>query len=245
MPSYSPPISWLKLFTEAASQATIIQDNDTLQPRDVDKIANSCMFFLAELSSMKINIRSFNTETFALQGNKRVYTFGIGGDFNSPRPLEITNAQLLLTPSYVSSISQELKIWGKDLYYTLSDYLSTTGPPDILFPEYTFPLATLAFYGIPDQSYSVVITSTKELSFQGQLTDKIMLEDAYLPVLLNGLTLRICSKFGKIPTAEVKEAYAKALGQLTDLGWVEPIMQSNFPGASTISSGTIVNPFPR
>lgn len=244
MSNYVPPITWLRLFTQAATMATIIQDNDTLQPRDADKIATACMFFLADLSSKQVNIRSFVTEQFQLTAAKRQYLWGPTaslGNFISPRPTQILNAQLLITPGFSGSISQELDIWTKDQYYTLTDYLSTPGTPELIFPEYTYPNAVISFYGIPDQTYMVEMTSLKELAFMGNFTDYINLENIYLSVLLNGLVIWISGMFGKQVNPEIKDAYDKSLAQLLDYGWVEPVMRSNFPLPTVIGGGDIIS----
>lgn len=244
MSNYSPPISWLTLFTQAAAMATITQDNDTLQPRDADKIARACTFFLADLSTKQVNIRSFVTESFQLNPAQRQYLWGPTApvkNFISPRPTEILNAQILLTPGFSGSISQELDIWTKDQYYTLTDYLATPGTPELIFPEYTFPNAIISFYGIPDQSYTFVATSLKELAFMGNFTDQIMLENTYLSVLLNGLVMWICPLFHKPLDPIVEKNYETALALLQDYGWVEPIMRSNFPLPTVIGGGDIIS----
>jgi hypothetical protein len=103
----------------------------------------------------KLMVFHILVEQFALQANKQSYTMGAAGDFNTTRPVKVVPG----TKFTLSSVDRQLTVLTDRKSWDEIPYKSLVGPPQGIFVDEAYPLATIYFYPIPDQAYTVYINS--------------------------------------------------------------------------------------
>lgn len=94
-------------------------------------------------------------ESFPLVSGQQSYTFGIGGDFNTIRPLEVTNGFIRR-----SNIDYPVTIIGRDKYFDISDK-SIQSIPYQMFYDALPTLGKLYLYPTADSADTIFIDSYK------------------------------------------------------------------------------------
>lgn len=97
-------------------------------------------------------------ETFPLSQGVNSYTMGPGGDFDTTRPLSITQVNVSL-----GVINYPLDIWGWETYSTL-DFTNFDAICSDVYVNNTNPLVELKFYPNPIGSLTTTIYSMKNIT---------------------------------------------------------------------------------
>lgn len=101
-----------------------------------------------------LHVPTARREVFNLTGGQASYTMGIGGDFETARPVEIVEAAVLIEGSeYPLEILRNVEKWSE------VSTKSFAGQPCKLFAEGAYPLETLKLYPVPSQAYQLVLYS--------------------------------------------------------------------------------------
>jgi hypothetical protein len=155
-------------------------------------------------------------ETFSLTVEKKEYSIGVGGDFNTARPTTIFDSLLA-----VGSTEYPLKIILRSQYDAISNP-NIVGQPRVAYYEPTSPLGTLRFYPVPNGEYTFTMISLKPLP-QYELNDNITLPQGYLTAIVYGLAVFMGPGIGKQLRAEVVSIAQKAYDNITINNYVNQI----------------------
>lgn len=204
---------------------------------------------LAELNDLldvwwldKLAVFHILVEQFALQANKQSYTMGTGGDFNTTRPVKVVPGSKFT----LSGIDRQLAVMLDRKSWDEIPYKSIVAPPQALFVDEAYPLATLYFYPVPDQAYPVYINSLARLQNIAALNTAISLPPGYNSLLVNGLAIAICAEYGLEAPDSVKLAFARTKRALALINYELPVLSlpasvmPRIAGRANIISGDTV-----
>ncbi len=135
-------------------------------------------------------------ESFTLTSGQYIYTIGIGGNLNTPKPSEITDA-------YVRDTNNEdtpINIISADDYSAITDKAISTGRPEGLFfdegqTQALVPTGIICLYPSPDQAYTLFLRSQKALIEFANLTDTVSFQPAYYEALEYNLAVRLWPQY--------------------------------------------------
>jgi hypothetical protein len=130
------------------------------------------------------------TETFSLTAGKNPHTFGTGGDFNSTRPLSLTQATVS-----VGGVDQQLQIVGFDDYSALKLKNLQSPYPQYLNLDMDYPLAKVELWPVPSQTTTVTLYTQKPLTDFSNLTSTFVLPPGYTRALKFGLAIELASEY--------------------------------------------------
>lgn len=136
------------------------------------------------------------TEVFPLVSSQQLYTMGVGGNFNTSRPQRVEQAYLRVT-STTPSPDLPLEILTLEQWSALTIKTTASSLPIYLFPDDTYPLASLNFWPIPNQVSSVVLSSWKPLATIASLDTVIALPPGYERALVYNGAVEISPEYGK------------------------------------------------
>lgn len=147
-------------------------------------------------SNENLMVYADTEETLPLVGGQQSYSMGVGGDFDTVRPLNIYRARLQVTsqnPSYDLPLEIiNLEQWsGTILKTTTSTY------PTSLYIDDNYPLCNLKFWPIPSQIENVVLHSQKPLTSFANGSDTVLLPPGYIRALKYNLAIDLAPEFGK------------------------------------------------
>lgn len=140
-------------------------------------------------SVQRNGIYVIKTEQFTLTGGQAEYTYGSGGDFDSPRPILINRSYFrdngVDTTILETTYENFADIGDKDISSYPKVFLHT--------PEY--PLAKLTFYPVPDSSYTVFFQTWKPLAQYTSSSNDLNLPPEYEEAIEWNLALRLAPEY--------------------------------------------------
>jgi hypothetical protein len=141
-----------------------------------------------------LEIYASTIATYNLVADQLSYTIGPSGNFNvTPTPTEITLANIILpgTPP----IRRELHITDKEGWGALDLQLIPGGIPTTLYPDYTFPLATLYLYPQAPAGYQIELYTPQLLPVFAAVTDSVVLPQGYEHAIVQNLAVLLSQQF--------------------------------------------------
>lgn len=135
------------------------------------------------------NLMSFVTQqrSFTLVANQQSYTIGVGGNINTQRPIDITQAFCRDT----NGLDYPLDIWTQDRWNTIGLKSVQSQIPQVLFYDPGFTLGTINIYPVPMLPYTVFYDSvTQQVQFSS-LTQSLSMPPGYERVFVSHLALEL------------------------------------------------------
>ncbi len=204
--------------------------------------------FLAALQSMlrswaaeKISVFASVREDFTLVSGTALYTWGVGGTINTLRP----NQVLSVSVTDSGGTTHPMMVTASGTYNALT-VKTTTGRPELLYPQYTFPFINVRLYPVPDAAETLNLESLKpftEASSFSALGDTIQMPLAYEEAIIYNLAIRVAPEFGKeIPSTVAviaDESYSriKTLNTANFIESVDIVIPAGSHGGYNINTG--------
>jgi hypothetical protein len=163
---------------------------------------------LASWSNDSISITARTLENFPLTGAAS-YTIGVGGNFNTSRPIYIAGA-------YTRSGSIDYPMTPMtDEDYAQLPLKSTAGLPDRFNYSNAYPLGVFKFYPVPDASHTLYILTEKPLSSFASLATEVDLPPGTNRALIYNLSIEMSPEYGQPVTTEIAEIASSSKGALS------------------------------
>lgn len=153
-------------------------------------------------STQKLLIPATLSETFPVVPGQQTYTMGVGGNFNTSRPMSIENAVWQQT---TPGTTYELPIdmVTQDQWVAIGVKGTSSNISTKLYVVESFPLFNLLFWPIPLVANNVVLWSTKPLSNLAATTTIVTMPPGYSLALKYNLAVLLAPEYGKNTPAEV------------------------------------------
>jgi hypothetical protein len=221
------PFTAQDIIDEAAELLGIVSPAGMTNADDANSCLRTLNLMLSAWSSDEVSARAYVTETFPITGGIRQYTWGTGADWNSTRPMKVVTAGLQYVQN--NNLIIPMEIGGSDHYQAFGDRLIVTGPPQFVFPDMLMPNAIMNMYPIPDQGYSVVVTSIKDLAGMTSLSTPFSIDSMYYQPMVYNLAVAMAPKFGKKPDPSLVAIAMKGYGVLIRITSPDMFAGSDFP----------------
>lgn len=191
----------LEIITDSMQDAGILSSNETPNASDAQKAFRLLNRMLDADSTEDLMIYNNVQEVFNLVSGQQVYTIGVGGDFNTTRPIDITEIYMRDTngndlPVAMLSYAQYADILSKPITATIA--LSA-------WYNSGMPTSSITFWPVPAQtSYRAVIWSWKPLTAFTTLADSVILPPGYEDYIESNLAVRCCRAFSRPVPPEIQ-----------------------------------------
>jgi len=190
----------LALITDSLQDAGIIADTETPSASMGQKAFRLLNRMLDSWSTEDLMIYNNVQEVFPFIGGTQTYTIGAGGNFNTSRPINITNALVRDTNNNDLTIT----IWDYEEYSNIISKAITATIPLGVYYNAAYPLSTLSFWPVPqDTSYRFVLWSWKVLSSFTNINEDISFPPGYEDAIESNLAARCCAAFNRPLTQEL------------------------------------------
>lgn len=161
---------------------------------------------LKTMSADGINIYRRTHENFQVVAGTANYTIGLGGDFNTDRPI-------LIETAFTQDSDENTKVSIRPIHeYWLLNNHAMRGSVNNLYYDTDFPLGVIYLYHSPDKTYDLHIVSQKPLVNPALLSTSLTFPDAYEEVLITKLAIRLAPRYGITVSPELiltsREAYS-------------------------------------
>jgi hypothetical protein len=183
------------IITQARKANGTLGDGIVIAAEEASDDLMALNMMLAEWSASGYGIFVDTEETFTLTANKYIYDWGSAAtatNFVSPRPNDICDQTFLR----IGEVDYKVGLIGQAEYDSISDKTITKAWPNKIFFEASYPLARVYLYPVPDQAYSIHITSSKVMDSLVNLVDTVVLPSQYAAALKWNLSMEIAPNYG-------------------------------------------------
>lgn len=143
-------------------------------------------------------------ENFALVAGQASRTIGVGGNFNTNRPVKLVDGCFVRR----NGVDYPLNVIEDRTRFDAIAVKSVQGLPAVVFYDPAYPLGTLYFYYVPDAADTVYLNSWKRLQTLAALVTAISLPPGYEDLIVDGLAIKLAPDFGLSAPQDVKQSFA-------------------------------------
>lgn len=210
-------IGWLQpaeVPTNAVAQTCLSRANSLLQSYNLDRN----------------KIFTINRAVYTMSAAQKTQTIGPGGQFNGPRPNDISDANLLLQTAPLYRIPLKILDAGEYAAITMPDIVSI---PRQLYYDAAFKQTAvigtglLYFWPVPNAIYQVELFTTESLPTMVALGDSLKMPDGYDRMIASNLAVEIAPEFGRSVTPELAGIAIGSMEAVTSKNAPSPIMKSD------------------
>jgi hypothetical protein len=199
----------LKIINGALRALQVKSSDVTLTSDELNDAMEALNMMLDGWSNESLMMYHMLSESFTLVPGQSAYTIGIGGDFNTERPISIESATIK-----VNGVDWPVATMAYDDWSAIRLKTLTTSFVEYLYLDNTYPLGTVNLYPVPSNAYSLTLYSRKPFTQFTSLTDPLDLPPGYARALKFGLAIEIAPEFQTTAGDDVKKLYMAAKAAL-------------------------------
>jgi hypothetical protein len=195
---------------------------------------------ITAMQALNMMIDDWNTEklmmsatkllNFPLVAGQQSYTIGVGGNFNTAKPLKIEYAYYLDN----QNIKTVLDVVTREEFYSYEDSQIVTAPPNSLFydpgdTQQTVQTGTIYIYYTPDATspYQLYFNAQVPLTEFVNLTDIVTFPNHYYRALVYNLAVELVSEYEGAYLPPIVEMIATESKEKIEALNSTPILASN------------------
>jgi len=211
----------LDLITDALQDAGILADSEVPDASMGQKAFRLLNRMLDADSTEDLMIYNIVDEVFPLIDGLQTYTMGPGGNWNTSRPIDITDVYMRDTngndlPVYMLNAEEYSQILSKPITATIA--LSC-------WYNSSYPLSEITFWPVPRAtSYRAVIWSWKQLTNFSGITDTVSMPPGYEQYIETNLAVRLSIAFNRPLQPELVEWAREAKAVIKRINVDAPIL---------------------
>jgi len=194
----------LTLITKALQKNGVLTKGETPDADEANDALDVLNEMLGSWSNEDLMVASLTQETFPLTGGVASYTIGVGGDFNTSRPLFINKGSFVRS----GTTDYPLKEISTENYNSMIVQKNVGGIPECLSYSNSHPLGVIKLYPVPSEGYTLYLLSEKPIAEFATLDTDIDLPAGWARAIIYSLAIELAAEYGQ----QVGEAlYALAL----------------------------------
>lgn len=172
-------------------------------------------------STDRTYIFSILQTNFPLVAGTVTYTIGVGGTFNTARPIAIDNVFVR-----TNNVDFPLKEINSQDYNAITSKSTNGGIPQYYFFNPAFPLATISLWGAPQSGLTIYLNTWQPLTQFANLTTDYTFPQGYARALAYGLAVEIAAEYGVQLTAETLAISVGSQANIRNKNLPEPVMKT-------------------
>lgn len=198
-----------RLIEGALRKIGVLAAGEEAEPSELADALETANEWLESLSNEGLLVYALTHESFDLVGQAS-YTIGVGGDFDTTRPITIEDMRVRDS----GGLEEPVKIVSLNIWSGISIKNTTVTFPDYAYYEPEYPLGVIKFDSIPETGNTLKIVSKKQLSALPALTSEVDLPPGYSRFIRLGLAIELAPEFGKAIDNATAGTYRQATAAL-------------------------------
>jgi len=204
----------VELINLALKQSGVLGVGQTASAEDIADAFKLMNMMLAQWQTNRFMVYHLVTNSMVCTGQLS-YTIGIGGDFNIPRPDRISSAFVRLTvQSYPNQVDYPLQLLQAREDYNRIAVKGQGAMPTTLFYDSGYPLGNLYPWSVPDNQYTLYVTTYAQLQQFTTPYDDIVMPPQYEEAIMWNLAGRLCPMYGLEPSQTIIKLAAASINTL-------------------------------
>jgi len=226
------------IITLALKTANVVGVGQTPEAEDMNDAFNLLNMLLAQLQRRRYFIYGLTT-TSKQANNSLSYTVGPGGDFNIARPAKIESAFFRQNNTTSYPVDYPLEILRSQEDYNRISLKTLNAFPRYAFYDMAYPMGNLFVWPVPNNTYTIFISTITQLQQFQTVADQITLPPEYFAALMWNLVLELYPFYG-LPEAPAVRGKAEASLRIIEEANVQ-IPQLAMPPALKNNRGSTYN----
>lgn len=210
-----------QIITKALKIAGVLGESETPTAEQASDGLVSLNDMLDSWSTDETYIFTIESQTFPLVDGIKQYTIGVGGDFDTARPIMINSVVVNL-----DGITYPLQMIDAADYSTIAFKENNTGIPQYFYCDFAFPLANIYLYGLPSQNLTITLGIQKQLTTFANLTTQYTFPPGYNRLLNYGLAMEIAPEYGMSMSPEAQFIASEAKANVRNRNLPAPVMKT-------------------
>ena len=205
----------------------VVQQGENPTAADMEVVRQALDVMIDSWSNDRLAIYTVNPYNFPLVGGQQQYTIGPGGQWNIQRPMSIEQAYVHYMPSVGAQIVDLPIVELNDAQWAAIAVKGTTSTfPMKMYDNGNYPLRTLYFWPIPNQTQEVTLWLWQPLIDFNTLDDLVTFPPGYERAFKYNLAVECAPEFGKQVPAEVAQVAVESFREIKNRNNVPQVMQS-------------------
>lgn len=232
------PKTPLDIITLALKTANVVGVGQTPAPEDTNDAFNLLNMLLAQLQRRRYFV--YQLVNTSLQANGSIsYTVGPGGNFNIARPAKLESAFFRQNAGTPNPVDSPLEILRSQEDYNRISLKNLNAFPRYCFYDMASPMGNLFVWPVPNNAYTIFITTMLQLQQFHTVSDVISLPPEYFAALMWNLVPELYAFYGLPPNPEVVKKAEATLRIIEEANAAIPQLQ--MPAALKSRQGTTYN----
>lgn len=182
---------------------------------------------LENWSTETLSVWGSSNQTFALVPGQRTYTIGVGGNWNTDRPIDIDDAYMTF-----SGVDFPVKVISQEEYNEIN--LKSMQQPIVerLLYVNENPLGLVTVWPVPNQANNITLTMNRILDFPVALSDVLTGPPGFTKAIRYCLAVEMAPEFGVEASPTVVAVAADAKGDYKRANM--PLVVAQYDAALTV-----------
>lgn len=230
-----------ELLNSSLRKIGALSSGETIEPTRQTEALTALQVMLRSWGSVGNKVFATVKETQSLVSGQLLYTWGSGGDFDSLRPNQIIGAYILDS----SGGTHPVDIITEKRYNAIA-LKETSGRPYDLFLHFTYPLAEVYLYPVPNTVEDLCLVSYKPFTETDSFAaagNTLAFPVYYEEAIIYNLAIRLAPEYGRTIPPEIAVIAKSSLLDLTTLhaaNRVEPVYIA-IPAGGLFGAGYSIN----
>lgn len=191
---------------------------------------------LESWSTERLAVYSTLVQSFTWPAGQASRTIGPSGDLVGVRPVSILSSTYYTD---AQGVSHTVALINEDQYNAIAVKTTSTGYPDSLFVNNTFPNAELKVYPVPDQDLTWQFVCARELAQPALLNTELQFPPGYMRAFAYNLAMELAPEFGVEPSQQVQRIAMTSKRNLKRINNPGDVMSMPGPLVGNLYGGNI------
>lgn len=210
------------LIRRALQLIGVVDSNSAVRASEATDAHRAMRDMLNAWSLERLLVLARTNDVFALTPGQQTYTLGVGGNFNTTRPIRIDQAWLRVgTADYPIEILDENQWAAITIKSTISAY------PTKLWSDNAAPLMNISVWPVPSGSPSLVLYTWKPLAELSDLDAPLALPPGFARALRYNLAAEVAPEYGKTPSQHILDVAATSKGAIKSANPYRPLLATD------------------
>lgn len=218
-------VSVRDLIQDALTQLMVYSPDTILTAEESNSALRALNGVIESIANEPVTINAVTKDDFNLVGGQATYTWGTGGNFNSPRPVSVKACTVAITGT-AGNIDFPVVILNYDDYALIKLKTLQTNYPQYVYLDGDYPLNNVTFYPVPSSAIPVTFYSFKPISEFTNVADLVQLPQGYYRFLVASLAIELAPSYQVTASQNIFDIRNEAKRNLLKTNARIPTMQT-------------------
>lgn len=214
-----------QLLTDALTLAGIYQEGEVPSANDMNAAKRALVFLNDSWSNDDLLVYTTTEFVFPIIAGQATYSWGVGGDWASDRPMEIVSMKSRTNPGSLAQLDLPITPLTADQWAANVVKETTSTLPLSYYDDRAYPTRNIRLWPVPQENMVVAIWAYQPLMRLDALDEEVKFPPGYERAFNYALAQEICPIFGRNVPTTISDIAAAAVAKIKEKNAVTPTFQ--------------------